>query len=210
MIKTVLFDMDGVLIDAKDWHYEALNRALQHFGYSIDPDSHLTTFDGLPTRQKLRMLVESRGLPKGLVEFINRLKQDYTLEISAQRCRPVFNHRYALARLKSEGMQLGVCSNSVRATVDNLMSLSGLAGFMDVMLSNEDVGRSKPDPEMYVRAMETLGVPPEDCLIVEDNDHGVQAAIASGAHLLRVNVPDDVTYWRIRDRIAEIPADQGR
>jgi beta-phosphoglucomutase len=53
MIKAVVFDMDGVLIEAKDWHYEALNRALKLFGYEISRYEHLTTFDGLPTRRKL-------------------------------------------------------------------------------------------------------------------------------------------------------------
>ena len=55
-IKAVLFDMDGVLIDAKEWHYEALNRALALFGMPISRFEHLTTFDGLPTRKKLEML----------------------------------------------------------------------------------------------------------------------------------------------------------
>ena len=74
MIKAVLFDMDGVLIDAKDWHYEALNRALEHFGFAISRESHLSTFDGLPTRAKLQMLTKARGLPERLHEFINSLK----------------------------------------------------------------------------------------------------------------------------------------
>src|SRR2546422_8444783 len=55
MIKAVLFDMDGVLIDAKEWHYESLNRALDLFGMAIDRDAHLATFDGLPTRRKLEI-----------------------------------------------------------------------------------------------------------------------------------------------------------
>lgn len=114
MIKAVLFDMDGVLIDAKNWHYEALNRALQLFGYSISRESHLSTFDGLPTRTKLEMLTKSRGLPKGLHDFLNTLKQTYTLEISYQRCKPTFNHQYALSRLKEDGYKIAVCSNSVR------------------------------------------------------------------------------------------------
>ena len=55
MIKAIIFDMDGVLIDAKEWHYEALNNALQLFGYKISREDHLATFDGLPTREKLRL-----------------------------------------------------------------------------------------------------------------------------------------------------------
>lgn len=202
MIKAVLFDMDGVLIDARDWHYEALNRALHHFGYTISRESHLSTFDGIPTRRKLEILSASRGLPRGLHEFLNQLKQAYTLEISYQRCRPSFNHQYALQRLKKEGYKLAVCSNSVRQSIEAMMKLSGLSAFLDLMISNEDVSEGKPHPMMYKKAMETLGVRPHECLILEDNEHGIQAAIESGGNLLRIGVPDDVTYQSIRSSIA--------
>lgn len=206
MIKAVLFDMDGVLIEAKDWHYDALNRALEHFGYTISRESHLSTFDGLPTRQKLKMLSQSRGLSEGLHEFLNALKQSYTLEISSMRCKPVFNHQYALSRLKQDGYKMAVCSNSVRQSVHEMMRLSSLTEYLDQLISNEDVSKGKPDPEMYTKAMNTFGLKPEECLILEDNDHGIQAAIASGGHLMKIGVPDDVTYHAIKARIAEIEA----
>lgn len=204
MIKAVLFDMDGVLIDAREWHYEALNRALELFGYTISKESHLSTFDGLPTRRKLEILSQSQGLPQKLAPAINRLKQRYTLEISAQRCRPVFAHRYALSKLKADGKLIAVCSNSIRETVETLMRQSALEGYLDLLLSNEDVRRSKPDPEIYLTAMERFGLEPSECLILEDNMHGVEAARASGAHLLRVGSPLDATYQAISARIDEI------
>ena len=80
-IKAILFDMDGVLIDARDWHYDALNKALSHFGYLISRDSHLSTFDGLPTKDKLQILSKSKNLPFGLHSHINKLKQKYTIVI---------------------------------------------------------------------------------------------------------------------------------
>ena len=141
MIKAILFDMDGVLIDAKDWHYDALNRALNHFGHNISRDSHLSTFDGLPTKKKLGMLTNTRGLPVGLHSFINELKQAYTIEISYQRCKPAFNHQYALSRLKKEGFKLAVCSNSVRQSIETMMQLSGLMPYI-VYVSNQDVSRA--------------------------------------------------------------------
>jgi len=208
MIKAILFDMDGVLIDAKDWHYEALNRALIHFGYKISRDSHLSTFDGLPTRRKLEMLSSSRGLPKGLHGFLNDLKQSYTLEISYQRCKPVFNHQYALSRLSQDGYKLAVCSNSVRQSIDAMMKLSSLSSYLNLVVSNQDVEKGKPDPEMYIKAMETLAIEPSECLILEDNEHGIQAAVASGGHLLKIGVPADVTYHAIKARIKEIDTHQ--
>ena len=76
-IKAVLFDMDGVLIDAKEWHYEALNKALNLFGYNIERYEHLTSFDGLPTSVKLEKLTVEKGLPRSLHKFINEMKQKY-------------------------------------------------------------------------------------------------------------------------------------
>lgn len=204
MIRAILFDMDGVLIDAREWHYEALNRALGLFGYTISRESHRSTFDGLPTRQKLELLSRSQGLPEKLAPIINRLKQSYTLEISAQRCRPVFAHRYALSRCKVDGYLMAVCSNSIRETVETLMRQSALDPYLDLLLSNEDVTHSKPNPEIYLTAMERLGVSAEECLILEDNLHGIEAARASGAHLLRIGSPLDVTYQTISARIEEI------
>jgi beta-phosphoglucomutase len=202
-IKAILFDMDGVLIDARDWHYEALNESLAHFGYTISRESHLSTFDGLPTKKKLNILSQSLGLPVGLHALINSLKQKYTIQYSYNHCRPQFNHRQALSKLSNQ-YKIAVCSNSIRATIDTMMELSKLSPFIDLIVSNQDVSHSKPHPEMYLNAMHKLQLQPDECLIVEDNEHGIQAALASGGHLLRVANPVDVTLKRIELRIAEI------
>ena len=202
-IKAVLFDMDGVLIDAKDWHYEALNKALGLFGLTISRYDHLHTFDGLPTRDKLKMLSEQYFLPVQLHNFINKVKQRYTLEITNAKCRPMFQHEYALSRLKHEGCKIAVCSNSVRATIELMMNLSGLSKYIDIILSNEDVERAKPDPEIYTAAMEKLSLKPEECIVIEDNPKGIAAGKASGAFVLPVATVYDVNYWNIVRAIAK-------
>ncbi len=203
-IKAVIFDMDGVLIDAKEWHYEALNRALALFGFSISRYDHLVTFDGLPTSRKLEMLSVERGLPRSLHPFINEMKQHYTLEYVYTKCKPKFVHQYALSRLKSEGYHLALASNSIRNTVDMMMEKSDLDQYLDFSLSNQDVTKSKPDPEIYNVAIRRLGLQPDECLIAEDNQNGVKAALASGAHLFKVDTVNDVTYNKIISRIMEI------
>ncbi|HEX8607729.1 MAG TPA: HAD family phosphatase [Pedobacter sp.] len=203
-IKAIIFDMDGVLIDAKEWHYESLNTALGIFGAQISRYDHLVTFDGLPTKKKLEMLSIEGGFPKGLHDFVNDLKQQHTMEIVYSNCKPVFHHQYALSKLRAEGYALAVGSNSVRKTIEIMMEKSGLAGYLDFFLSNQDVSRGKPDPEIYISAVKRLQLQPEECLIVEDNENGIKAAIASGAHLLKVESPDDVHYYNIKRRIEEI------
>lgn len=203
-IRAIIFDMDGVLIDAKEWHYESLNLALGLFGAEISRYDHLVTFDGLPTKKKLEMLSLEAGFPKGLHTFVNDLKQQHTMEIVYTKCKPVFQHQFALAKLKAEGYHLAVGSNSVRKTIEIMMEKSGLARYLDFFLSNQDVTHSKPHPEIYDTAMARLGLIPQECLIVEDNENGLKAAIASGAHVFKVENPDDVHYYNIKRRIEEI------
>ena len=191
-IAAVVFDMDGVLIDAREWHYEALNRALGLFGFTISRVDHLTTFDGLPTRKKLELLTLDRGLPRGLHGFLNDLKQVYTTELVHRRCKPTFAHEYALSRLKGLGYKLAVASNSVRASVDLMLELSRLRPYLDALVSNQDVTNPKPDPEMYRAAADRLGLSPAECLVVEDHPHGIRAAEAAGCPVLAVHGVEDV------------------
>ena len=204
MIKAIIFDMDGVLIEAKDWHYEALNKALSLFGFEISRYDHLVTFDGLPTSRKLEMLSVERGLPRSLHKFINEMKQQYTMDYVYTCCKPRFIHQYALSRLNAEGYRLALASNSIRKTVELMLDKADLSQYMEFMLSNQDVKKAKPDPEIYLTAIERLGLKPEECLIAEDNQNGIQAALASGAHLFKVDTVNDVTYTNIKRRIEEI------
>lgn len=196
--------MDGVLIDAKEWHYEALNEALSLFGKEISRHDHLVTYDGLPTKKKLEILSQEGNLPKGLHTFINDMKQQFTMNLIVAKCRPTFQHQFALSKLKSEGYKLAVCSNSIRKTVEVMMEKSSLNRFLDFYLSNQDVKTPKPSPEIYKMAIERLELSPNECLILEDNENGKKAALASGAHLLEVGSTLDVDYVRIKSKIKEL------
>ena len=202
-IRGVIFDMDGVLIDAKEWHYDALNQALALFGLTITRAEHEGEFDGLPTREKLDRLTARYGLPASLHTFINEMKQIYTLQLINQNCWPVYEHQLALSRLKQYGYRLAVASNSVRGSIDTMLSRAKLLDYLQFTLSNEDVSRGKPDPEIYLKAQLCLGLKPHECVIVEDNPHGIAAARASGAHVMEVEGPAEVTWNRIRNFIAK-------
>ena len=196
-IKAILFDMDGVLIDAKDWHYEALNKALELFGIKISRYDHIHTFDGLPTRVKLQILSERYYLPEELHSLINQLKQIYTVELIHQKCHPMFHHEYALSKLHREGYRIAVCSNSIRKTIELMMERSNLM----------HVQKAKPDPEMYQTAIGKFGLEPQECVVVEDNPNGIQAGKASGACVLEVATVYDVNYENITRKIEECEND---
>ena len=200
-ISCVLFDLDGVLVDATEWHYEALNRALHLFGFDITRYEHLSSYNGLPTMRKLQMLSVEKGLPEPIHPMLNRLKQVYTRDEILTRCRPVFEKEYMLSRLKREGYRLAVCSNSIRESLELMVRYSGLEDYFDFLVSNEDVSRPKPDPEIYLNAIARMGVTPAETLIVEDAPHGLEAAKRAGAHICRVDGFSEVDYVRVREAI---------
>ena len=200
-ITAVLFDLDGVLVDATEWHYEALNHALGLFGFDITRYEHLSSYNGLPTRRKLEMLSVEKGLPVAIHQMLNRLKQVYTRDEILTRCRPVFEKEYMLHRLRREGYRLACCSNSIRETLELMIRQSGIESCFEFLVSNEDVQKPKPDPEIYLKAIARLGVSPDNVVIVEDAPHGVEAARRSGAHLCQVSGFGEVDYFRVRAAI---------
>lgn len=200
-IHAVLFDLDGVLVDATEWHYEALNRALGLFGFDITRYEHLSSYNGLPTRRKLEMLSVEKGLPVPLHTMLNRLKQVYTRDEILTKCRPVFEKEYMLHRLRREGYRLACCSNSIRETLELMIRQSGVESCFEFLMSNEDVTTPKPHPEVYQTAMARLGLSPDAVVIVEDAPHGLEAARRSGAHVCQVSGFSEVDYVRVRAAI---------
>ena len=92
----------------------------------------------------------------------------------------------------------------MRRSVELMTERANLSRYFDVVLSNEDVTNSKPDPEIYISAMLKLNAKPERTLIVEDNENGIKAALASGAHVMRVLSPDDVTFDNIDQHLRQL------
>jgi HAD superfamily hydrolase (TIGR01509 family) len=203
-LEAVLFDMDGVLIDARDWHFDALNESLKIFGLTITRDDHLGRFNGLTTKKKLAILTEENGLAVDLHEVIEAVKQDRTLRIAAQKCFPNVAHQVLITRLKANGIRVGLVTNSIRKTTEFMLEYAGLLHFMDVVITNEDVKEGKPSPEGYLLAMKTLGVSPGSCIVVEDGEYGIAAAESAGAIVLRVNEPKDVSLELLLPLIAEL------
>jgi len=208
-IEAIVFDLDGVLVDAVEWHYNALNKALSFFGFEISRHAHLTTYNGLPTRVKLEMLLDELGLPRDLHPLISDLKQKFTLQIIATECRPTFKHRYMIMKLREDRykrnrFRLAVASNAVRASVELMLKRICVLDELEFFLSNEDVFEAKPDPEIYFKAAKMLSIDPGRVLVVEDNQNGIQAAQGAGMHVCEVGTPEDLTYQLIKARIEEI------
>ena len=199
MIKFIVFDLDGVLVEAKTIHFDALNEALGE-QYSIEWNEHLGKYDGLKTNQKLEMLTKEKGLPTELYKTIWEKKQKLTLE-KLSNLEPSQQLIDCMSQLVDEGYKLAVCSNSIRRTVLTVLSKLGIIEYFDLILSNEDVKTSKPHPEIYWKAMSMLEVLPEETLIVEDSPFGLLAASRSKATVVRVVSPKEITYININKHL---------
>ena len=201
MIKLIIFDLDGVLVEAKNIHFEAFNKALGE--YAISWDEHLSIYDGLKTNQKLDMLHERKGLPKEQFTNIWNNKQKYTLEVLSNLKKDEILYS-TIQNLSLDNYKLAVCSNSIRKTVLTVLSKLGIIEFFDLILSNEDVKNSKPHPEIYWKAISEMSCLPEETLIVEDSPYGLLSASRSKSHILRVGSPKEVTYINIKNKINTI------
>lgn len=201
MIKLIVFDLDGVLLDSKEIHFNALNLALNEVGdnYIISRKEQDTVFEGLTTNVKLDILTKTKGLPSNLHEDIWRRKQEYSAKLFESTSEDedlvdIFKF------IKSRGVKIAVASNSIRQTLDTCLKSLGVWNYVDYSLSNEDVKRPKPDPQIYNRCMDYLMAEPEETVIFEDSEIGLRAANATGARVEKVLNRKDIYFERI-DRV---------
>lgn len=192
MIKAVIFDLDGVLIDATEWHYEALNDALNIFGYELRLEEHLSTYNGLPTSEKLKLMTAQKGLPVNLHEIIKIMKRKFTDERVRQLCTPSHGKQIMLRGLKNKGYKLACCSNAQKYSVMNMLKGAGIEHFFDLVLGNDEGFKPKPEPDIYLEAFKKLKIKPQEAIVVEDASHGIEAAKRSGAKVIAVRGFEDV------------------
>lgn len=175
-ISCVLFDLDGVLVDACEWHYTSLNRALMDVaGLQISRVDHEVRFNGLPTKVKLEML----SVKEKDFDLIWRLKQKYTLDEIARSSAVRPEKIELLSFLKVHGAKIACVTNSIRLTAEQMLRAAGQIDFFDRIVTNEDTQRNKPFPDCYNYAIRELQSDPDKTLCVEDSEKGIAAAKSS-------------------------------
>ena len=198
MIKTILFDLDGVLVDATDWHYRSFNLALRDVcGFELTPLEHQTTFNGLPTREKLRILIEQGRVSPQQVEAVFHKKQEHTNQVIERDCLE-HPERVELLKQLAVRYRLACVTNSIRQTAELMLRKSGFLPYLEFFLSNEEVTRPKPHPDGFIIAMHKLGARPHETVIVEDAPKGIAAARAAGCHVLEILGYQDLSLERVR------------
>ena len=206
-IELIVFDLDGVLVESKDLHYDALNEAITQVAgadYIITRPEHETVYDGLSTNQKLRLMTIHKDLPLAMHKPIWVKKQQLTDDMVRDQLKPDEALLDGLRALKAAGYPLAVASNCIKSSVHNILDSIGVLPIVDAYFSNEDVEHAKPAPDIYYKACATFGVDPRLTLVVEDSVKGFEACVRAGCHLFKVDTPADVRAAAILDRISSI------
>jgi beta-phosphoglucomutase len=192
MIKAILFDLDGVLLDSPDWHYRALNKALGLFGWSVDYDYHTEHLNGLPTKAKLEHLIKI-GVDPSIASFVSEMKQKYTLEIIRREVHEDYQKTILLKALNKK-YRLACVSNAVQETCNEVLGRMNIIKYFTPIVTNEHVANPKPSPDGYLYALERLGLTPDVCVAIEDAPRGQIAAEQSGVRVIKVNNATQVNY----------------
>lgn len=202
MNRLIVFDLDGVLIDSKEIHFNSLNLALNSVNpkYIISRAEQDSIYEGLTTTAKLQIMTRIKGLSPDLYDIIWKTKQKYSSDmfLSVNEDKELVS---LFSFIKSHGIKIAVASNSIRDTLDNCLTALGLIDLVDYSLSNEDVKDPKPNSEIYNRCIEHFNTKPSHVVIFEDSPVGREAAYGSKAKVFEVDSRSDLTLGNISDMI---------
>lgn len=198
MIKTIIFDLDGVLVNTKNIHFEALNFALKKNDLNeISYENHLKKFDGLPTKEKLKILSSKFKISKSKQIKIQNDKNQITKKILKKKIKYSKNIEKIFLSL-SKKYKIVVATNAIQDTLNICLKKLRVEKYVNFSISNEEVNNPKPNPEIYFKVFIKYGIFPYEALIIEDSSYGRQAAISSGANLMPIKDTKDVTLKNIK------------
>ncbi len=201
MIKAIIFDLDGVLVDTKHIHFEALNNALKKYNFKeISINDHIKIYDGLPTSEKLKILRKKNKIPSSSFSKIKKYKQkitEYILKKNIKKNKKIINIMKSL----HGKYKVAVATNAVNSTLEICLKKLGISKYIDFKLTNEDIKNPKPNPEIYLRIFIKFGIYPSEALIIEDSHYGREAAISSGAKLLPIKKMSELNIKKIKNNL---------
>lgn len=211
MLKLVIFDMDGVLVDACEWHKEALNEALFEIsGYKISQEDHIKYYNGLPTKVKLSRMVELGHISVDQIESVYITKQEKTKDIIQDLGSLDLSKVELINWLREKDIHVACFTNSIRDTAHMMLDKAGIVDSLELLVTNQDVEYPKPHPEGYNKVLEHFGASPEETIIVEDSPKGIQAALATGCHVMQVDNATQVNLIKLEEFINENFNSHGR
>jgi HAD superfamily hydrolase (TIGR01509 family) len=183
-LRAVVFDMDGVLTDSEPAFYAAFNDALARYGKHIAMHDYEKLI-GSATPDSWSRVLAITGLDVPLDAIIEEYEAPLMARLREPR-PPLPHARELIESLRARGVPVALCTASYQRWVDAILGGAGLAGLFDAVSTADMVGRTKPDPAPYLLAAKLLGVPPAECVAVEDSTSGLTSALRAGMHVIQL------------------------
>lgn len=206
--KGVLWDMDGVLVDTGEAHYQAWEKVLSARGIAFSREFFRQTF-GMNNTGVLTSLL-GKDIEPGLVDEISDRKEEEFLGLVKGRVQPLPGVVSWLARLKEEGYRMGVASSAPPANIEALVNGLGIGCYFDALGSGVDMP-GKPEPILFLEVARRIGIPPEACVVVEDAIAGIEAARRAGMRCIALTTTSSAEALAaadvIVDRLDDLPYD---
>ena len=204
MIKAIFFDLDGVLVDTKLIHFEALNQALNKIiKKKISFKDHVEIYDGLPTTAKLEIFKKKIKINNIDEKKIINYKQKKTRELLKKKI--IFKKNiYNLIKELSSEYKIAVATNATKSTLNLVLNNLKIKKYINYQISNEGITKPKPHPEIYLNCLLSLKLRPREVVILEDSHYGRQAAQETNCHLMPIRSIKDVTINSIKNFIKKV------
>lgn len=195
----VLFDLDGVITDTSELHYQSWQRIADELGVPFDRRAN-EALRGLGRRESLAVLLGERfeALTEAQrADLLDRKNADYLQRVARLGPQDIYPGITGLMNtLAAAGARLAVASSSRNARA--VLGRLGLTGRLDAVVDGNDAPRSKPDPQVFLVAAERVGMPPDRCVVIEDAASGVEAALAAGMAVVGVGPSERVGRAQVR------------
>lgn len=182
-MKAMLFDMDGVLVDSEPIHFAGRKRTLRRYGLEIT-DEELTHYTGILSRGFLRDIAEKRGVEIPIDEAVKFAPIDFQTEFERSEIKPIDGIRDLLDGLAAKNIPMAIASSSNPQLIREMVRRLDIEKYFTALISGHEVKQSKPAPDIYLKAAESVGVAPENCVVLEDSHSGVIAAKAAGMYCI--------------------------
>lgn len=180
MIKAIIFDMDGVLVDSEPFHIEIEK---QHFllnKLSVSIEEH-SQYMGVASDVMWREIAEHHSINVSVEDLIEQFKIKSIQYFSELDEIPVMPGLIdLLEKLRDKNFPMAVASSSYPEIIKIILEKTGIQKYFQVVVSSQEAGKSKPEPDVFLLAARKLGIPAKDCLVVEDSANGIKAAQAAG------------------------------
>ena len=190
MLKGIIFDMDGVLINSEPFHYQVWKEALKKRGINLDYEIYKPCI-GSTVQVLMQILHEHYGVDEKDDSLSLEVKNQKQEMIEKQGYPPLIPYvKDMLERFHEAGYQMAVASSSPQEYIENVTSYWGISPYFQVLVSGEHVEHPKPAPDIFLKTADILGLLPEECLVIEDSENGCRAAKAAGMTCMAYYNPD--------------------